>query len=210
MVFGRRIWLPLAISVITLLEGCGTGSSSSSAAASSSVSPSLAGTPAQSSSEPKASAPANPSDLAQPLHLPTLALGAPCPHSAMRVMSAALPPALGPGPAMPTGQFVNGVLTTSALGALLTAHLVWVVAPSYQGPVLVRGRQLSGTGTVRFGTGSAPSAGQLRLPAAGGTTVPGAPGWRTWAIVISVPRPGCYGFQVDGVGFSTVILFEAI
>jgi hypothetical protein len=126
----------------------------------------------------------------------------------MHVVAAALPPALGPGPITPTGPFTNGALQTSQRGAQRTAQLLWIVAPSYVGPALVRGRQLGGSGTVRFGTGSAPNAGQLRLPPGGGASVAGAPGWRTWSIVISVPRPGCYGFQVDGIGFSTVILFE--
>lgn len=216
MTTGSRTLLTLCGAALVALAGCGDSRSAPSSAAGRSPAPAAPGTASATtaasvapSPSPSPSSPVNPSSLAQVLHLPTVAKGDHCPHSVLRVMNSGLPPALGPGPINPTGPFTDGVLRTTAMGSALVAQIVWISAPSYPGPALVRGQALDGPGAVRFGAGSVPSAGQLRLPPGGGTSVAAAPGWRTWSIVISMPRPGCYGFQIDGIGFSTVVLFEA-
>jgi hypothetical protein len=80
-------------------------------------------------------------------------------------------------------------------GALKT---VWLSQPAYQGPVLVRGRQLDGSGAVRVG--GVPTTKQFVLPA--GPEVNGGDGYRPGIAYVWLRRAGCYGFQVDGIGFS--------
>ena len=127
----------------------------------------------------------------------------------VRVLAAALGPALGPGPVNPVGVGANGVVSTAAQGGTWIQNVTWISAPSYAGPALVRGQQLDGSGAIDFGTGVAADQRELSLPTNAAIASSLAPGWRQWRSVVSVPRPGCYGFQVDGVAFSTVVLFEA-
>lgn len=87
-----------------------------------------------------------------------------------------------------------------------SSKTLWVVAPSYSGPVIVRGVQLDGNGPVGFGEG--PAIGHLIIPPEptvnmlddGSRTAPGG---------TFVKTPGCYALQVDGLDFSFVIVFEA-
>ena len=94
----------------------------------------------------------------------------------------------------------------------------WVSAPSYRGPVLVRGRGIDAPGTVRFGSALTPSS-ELRLPAGSWDERtayvrerwPRA-SWRGWRFAIEHTRvdpDGCYAVQIDGESFSDVILFAS-
>jgi hypothetical protein len=99
-------------------------------------------------------------------------------------------------------------------------HLVrtiWISSASYDGPVLVRGGRLDQAGVLGFGDGLPPRT-SLRLPAGGwpltrlGSREGGSArqaGWRVTAIPTLVRAPGCYAFQVDGLGFSYVLAFGA-
>jgi hypothetical protein len=82
--------------------------------------------------------------------------------------------------------------------------VMWIVAASYRGPVLVRGRRLDGTEMVRFDFGSPPRP-ELRIgtESTGRSPVRRVPGYTR------VRAPGCYGYQIDGAGFSRVVVFEA-
>ncbi len=73
-----------------------------------------------------------------------------------------------------------------------------LVSPDYSGPVVVRGRQLDGSNGTAFHTeqGSATISDTAIAPGQ----------WRSWGGRLSGPS-GCYGLQVDGVGFSEVIVF---
>jgi hypothetical protein len=104
---------------------------------------------------------------------------------------------------------VDGVVSTAAQGGAWIQNVTWIAAPSYTGPALVRGRQLNGDGTISFGAGVVANATQLDLAAGTWTTSSRAPGWRQWESITAVTKPGCYGLQIDGVGFSTVVVFEA-
>jgi hypothetical protein len=86
--------------------------------------------------------------------------------------------------------------------------LKWIGAPSYQGPVLIRGRKLTGRDGLGFGAGKVPLA-EMDVPprGLGGGLNPG--GWRLWAGYARLRSPGCYGLQVDGTTFSEVIIFRA-
>ena len=156
--------------------------------------------------------------LHRPLHVPRIAVGASCPVSAMTTVDLGregkrtLP---GRGPAYPnfvdeTFQFVfppppeQPDFYGSGWGG---NKVLWWVSGRYHGPVLIRGRQLDGKHRLRFDTGKPPAI-EIRIP-------PG-PGYGPWkgardrASYTRVQAPGCYGYQIDGVGFSRVIVFEAV
>jgi len=80
-----------------------------------------------------------------------------------------------------------------------------VIAPSYAGPLLVRGTQLDGNGSVGFG--EAPLIGHLVIPP-GPTVNMLDDGSRTAPGGTFVKGPGCFALQLDGLTFSFVIVFE--
>jgi hypothetical protein len=115
--------------------------------------------------------------------------------------------AFGPGPAYPT-------LTTSDGRATLPylvgwgyegwdgTKALWTV-PAYYGPYVVRGRQLDGPNELRFDQGPAWTNRlnrELRLVGPHDDLNPAATYLR---------GPGCYAYQVDGRGFTYVIVFSA-
>jgi hypothetical protein len=92
---------------------------------------------------------------------------------------------------------------------------LWISRPSYGGPVLARGGRLDRPGGLGFGSRARPRR-ELRLPAGSwpqSRTPPrrrGEPppqGWRVAAVPTRIRAPGCYAFQVDGLGFSYVLAF---
>jgi hypothetical protein len=84
--------------------------------------------------------------------------------------------------------------------------VLWVVDPSYHGAVLIRGQQLGGTESVRFGVGRVPAQ-QLRLPLEQSNTTGG---WANYPSYTRLRAAGCYGYQIDGTSFSKVIVFRAV
>jgi hypothetical protein len=84
--------------------------------------------------------------------------------------------------------------------------LQWLGAPSYHGPVLIRGRKLTSHDELGFGGGAVPLA-EMDVPPGGGD--PNAGGWRFWSGYTRLRSPGCYGLQVDGTTFSEIIIFRA-
>lgn len=76
---------------------------------------------------------------------------------------------------------------------------LWAIAPSYGGPLLIRG--IGRRGRLGLGTGRAR---ELVLPAAGR-----ARAWRYGPSTTALPGPGCYAFQVDGTSFTRTIVFRA-
>jgi hypothetical protein len=86
---------------------------------------------------------------------------------------------------------------------------LWLSVPGYDGPFVVRGRSLSGTGSMAVvpdSTGVAHGSGPLVVPA--GPTMNTGDGYRTVPGSTWVTAPGCYGWQVDGNGFSEVIVVD--
>src|SRR5215472_8409517 len=158
-----------------------------------------------------------PAALRRPLYLPHLGTGARCPVSApgrkvYRIESAAL----GPGPvyAQSIGPFARKAVMPFVLPSRAVLFggsawggqiLKWMGAPSYRGPVLIRGRDLSGRDGLGFGSGKVPLA-EIDVPP-GGPVNPG--GSRLWSGYARLRSPGCYGLQVDGTTFSEVIIFRA-
>lgn len=152
--------------------------------------------------------------LRRPLQIPSIAPGTTCPatpasgtigeHGNLDVPGA---PAFGPGPAYPalSSEEEHAVLLYLAgwgYEGWDGTKLLWTV-PSYTGPYVVRGRQLDGPGVLRFDQGpdwSNQLHDELRLVGPFTLLNPAATFLRA---------PGCYGYQVDGRGFTYVIVFEA-
>jgi hypothetical protein len=75
--------------------------------------------------------------------------------------------------------------------------------PAYQGPFLVRAKRLDQPGIIRLGGVPTDTA---RLVVPPGQTLNGTNGWREIPYFTFVKAPGCYGWQVDGLTFSEVIV----
>ena len=165
--------------------------------------------------------------LRRPLRIPAVGPGAECPTaaaagplSAFGVLSPwATWTAWGPGPAFATG-LGNGpepVLEFDYPPPLGSgwegsgwggSKNIWVIGASYGGPVLVRGRQLDGANGVRFQNGRpaftrADAVNPPRELKLYGPELRGNPS------VTRLRAAGCYAFQVDGLTFSYLIVFEA-
>jgi len=106
-----------------------------------------------------------------------------------------------------------GLSLVPRVGRWYAVPTIWLSRPSYEGPILVRGGRLDAPGRLRFGSGVRPRM-ELRLPA--GSWPPGdwprvakqAPkSWRATGTLTLIPVPGCYAFQVDGLGFSYLLAF---
>jgi hypothetical protein len=155
-------------------------------------------------------APAAQDPRSRALAVPKLADGEPCPRTKGRELSAEFAPGLGPGPAYPVGVGTDGMLDELQPPERFESKewggqkVLWVVEPSYDGPVLIRGRQLDGPNEVRFDEGDVPSK-QIWMPAED------APDerWRERPSYTRLHAPGCYAYQVDGPDFSVVVVFEA-
>jgi hypothetical protein len=82
---------------------------------------------------------------------------------------------------------------------------LWIAGPGYPDrPALIRGGQIDGQNELRFEDGVDP-AGELRFEGADL-----GQGWRHQPSYTRVSGPGCYAYQVDGLGLSEVIVFEAV
>ena len=152
---------------------------------------------------------------ARPLRLPDLPATAQCPTSSgnwLRTSSFGVI-ALGrkrpvqPGVAVAHPRLaLDGRLTlTPRSGDWWYVKTLWFAQASYQGPFLIRGARLDRDGVVRFG--ASPTASMIAIR---GATANGAGGFREVPGGTFVRAPGCYGWQVDGPGFSYRIIFKAI
>jgi hypothetical protein len=106
------------------------------------------------------------------------------------------------------GLGASGVLETVASGSERVQKVLWVASPDYQGPVLIRGGRLDAEGAVTLALGPGEPGPELRLTESSARS-PGQGAWREWPSYTYVPTAGCYGFQVDGLGFTHVIVFRA-
>jgi hypothetical protein len=81
---------------------------------------------------------------------------------------------------------------------------VFLIDPSYTGPILVRSAQLDGRGDLVM-TGPGASGSIVEMPV---TASP--PYWGTWLGRLAATTPGCYGLQLDGVGFTEQIILQVL
>ncbi len=145
------------------------------------------------------------------MQLIKLESGAECPRAHPRQVNPDFGPAIGDGPAYAAGFDSNGVLNMSFPAPTETpfygsawsgAKVLWIVDPTYRGPLLIRGGRLDGSGQIGFETGAEPPS-ELRIDAA--TTSD----WRSFPSYTRLRSPGCYMYQVDGLTFTETIIFEA-
>jgi hypothetical protein len=129
-----------------------------------------------------------PASVRRPLHIPALGSGGSCPVSA------------GNGPLKPSP---TGLAATSFIGSSWKGARVTWQSSGYQGPILIRGRQVGGQGAIGFGEGHTPYD-ELQLLG----RAMGAPSGQ-WPSFTRVQAPGCYAYQVDGTSFSELIVFRA-
>jgi len=164
----------------------------------------------------------------RPLHLPTLAPGTPCPASQGHQVHPAFGLVLGDGPVY--AGFFGGIHSDNVHGVVEYADaqtfaggtsdwggvkVLWIIKPPYRGPVLIRGGQLDGSSPMRFNGGldqqgpwdfsSHGLLTQLRLMGN-----PGSVPWLNEGTYTLLQAPGCYAYQVDGLGFSYLIIFKAV
>jgi hypothetical protein len=148
----------------------------------------------------------------RPLTLPRIAPGAPCPAEAGRRVAPQFGEAFGEGPLYPvlgSGTKPDYYLSAaSEEGGWYLLKTLWVAPPDFKGPALIRGRQLDGTGELRFGQGASPAP-ELPL-AAPASAASQAQQWSDWPSYSRVRGPGCYGFQIDTVGASRSVVFRVL
>ena len=154
----------------------------------------------------------------RPLQLPLLVPGDSCTEPLIRSVEGYLYEVIGEGPV----YALFYLLIVSANGNVNYAHdgwhwnkVVWTRAPQYTGPIVIRGRQLNGPETLRFqiiGAGPSPELAHSSLHVPAYTTgnrldTRGSGWWEEIMTYVVVRVPGCYGVQIDGVDFSTTIVF---
>jgi hypothetical protein len=151
--------------------------------------------------------------LARPLHLPNAGAGNRCPIEPGRTVDPAYGPAVGKGPVYAAALGTDSTLLFSPPERFESKRwggnkVLWLIAPDYRGPVLIRGRRLDRSGRVRFDEGDVPPA-RIRL---GGDSISQGsdPRWRERPSYTRIEGLGCYAYQVDGRDFSYPIVFRAV
>jgi hypothetical protein len=190
-------------------------------------------TPTSQTAQPSFAPAANFADLRnRPLNQPALAADGSCPSDSSHDVHAVVTSgkggpnfAFGPGPA-----YLSGIINLYP-GAF--DNEIWMIDASYRGPVLIRGHQVNGAQVVSFDEPSVFASGgflggaqppgpavttvtiggiqtlfysELDLPAADPTYAKDS--WRLFFDSTHIDAPGCYAFQLDGLTFSTVIVFH--
>jgi hypothetical protein len=157
--------------------------------------------------------------LTRPMHLPSLGPNGSCPTSSGRFFNNPVTgngPFLGGGPVrleignegdLARGQLILG--RTSSSPHWYGIEVIWLSLPNYQGPFIVRGARIGGVGRIDV-SGVPPAAGPLVEPAGRVDYGNSGNGYRALPNDVLVGAPGCYGLQVDGRGFSEVIVVDAI
>jgi hypothetical protein len=123
--------------------------------------------------------------------------------------------ALGSGPVY--------VFSGEIIGSGHSNKVAWGAEPSYSGPIRIRGGRIDGSGQLLLdapdnywrgapvktieGSDLYPELDFLESH----SIFPNVPsGWRMWPSGTYVASPGCYAWQVDGVGFSELITFHSL
>jgi hypothetical protein len=149
----------------------------------------------------------------RPVRVSSLAPGVPCPTTPPSGDLSTLAPgsagtAFGRGPVYPV---LAGALERAEIvfryppprdsidfGSEWSGQKVmWILAPPFRGPALVRGRQLDGPNELRFERGLVPPR-ERRLRRSGSNPS-----------FTRLRAPGCYAYQIDGLRFSYRVVFEA-
>ena len=148
-----------------------------------------------------------PAGLARPLRLPRLAIGDACPTTAEHHVATSdfAGVALGTGPVEPL--IAATAIVSQGPDGWYGVKTLWFTQPGYTGPVLIRGARVDDAGAMGFG--EQPVIGHLIIPP-GPTVNEGTDGYRQAPGGTFVRAPGCYAWQIDGIGFSYVVVFKAV
>ncbi len=141
---------------------------------------------------------------------PLLALpdaGQACRVDTARTVNPAIGLAIGPGPAYFVGLDRWGLASElpPPYSAWRAAKTVFATRPPNAGPLVIRGWRVDAPGDVMFDRAD------VFGPSVVSDTPPNsnAGGWYNDVLTTLVPAPGCYAIQVDGAGFSEVMIFRA-
>lgn len=145
----------------------------------------------------------------RPLAFPTVAAGAACPQSDLHTVPN-LGPGRGPGPAylvIGTGSFYVGGNARPAkpYDRWGQAKAFLYLAPPHARRALVRGGRIDGVGPILFGQVAGNWTRDMTTDLLAQDS-----GWSGNVFRPIVEAPGCYAIQVDGQGFSEVIVFEVV
>jgi hypothetical protein len=154
--------------------------------------------------------------LKRPLHFPVVAKDGVCPATPGAPVdsytSYFVGDALGKGPVRVAigdrGDLRRGQaqLGSTAVPGWFALETLWFAMPNYDGPFVVRGERLGGSGPINV-DGSATNPSPLVVPP--GPTANTQGGIRVAPVSTWVKSPGCYAWQVDGLSFSYVIVVDA-
>lgn len=158
----------------------------------------------------------------RPVRIPMISAGTPCPATTRSrdAASAGLAATYGfrlwgPGPAYPFigsggdhAELVFKLATPDSGTEWGGTKAIWGISRRYYGPVLVRGRQLDGPNEMRFENGRPAFTEAKRLNPDRQLRLRGPEPYGNPA-TSRLRAPGCYAYQVDGRGFSYLIVFEA-
>jgi hypothetical protein len=171
----------------------------------------------------------------RPLNLPALGANGACPITESHNLAPVVSGGKGKGPGFgfgPGPAYLSGIIDLYPGGF---DNEVWLIEPKYTGPVLIRGHQISGARFVAFSepitfpiggfssAGSPPPGAPVITVTIGGSPIPFYPEldlpemaptdpkgfWRQFFARTHLEAPGCYAFQLDGVDFSLVTVFQA-
>jgi hypothetical protein len=143
---------------------------------------------------------------ARPMQLPKVAAGSECPITPTRELASATGALAGSGPVYAVGNVIAYGARMS--DGIFPAKVLWVAAPDYPGPALIRG-QVDGPGGVFFSN----SRRVIELRFELDTRVRASAsdqGWRYLPSTVNVEGPGCYGLQIDGPSWTTTIVMRAL
>jgi len=153
-----------------------------------------------------------PAALKHRLHFPALHSGQRCPASRGTPFNTSQfgGVAMGTGPvrvlAGSNRRGVADLINPTSAPPWLALKTLWFSLPAYQGPFIIRATRLGRPGPVALGE----SAGRMPLVIPPGPTLNSFFGYRTVPGGLWVRSPGCYAWQVDGLGFSEIIVVRAM
>jgi hypothetical protein len=153
-----------------------------------------------------------PAALKHRLHLPVLRPGQRCPASRGTPFNTSQfgGVALGTGLvrviAGSTRRGIAELINPTSAPPWLALKTLWFSLPAYQGPFVIRATRLDRPGPVALGEGP----GMVPLVIPPGPTLNSFFGYRTVPGGLWVKSPGCYAWQVDGLGFSEIIVVRAV
>jgi hypothetical protein len=153
-----------------------------------------------------------PAALKHRMHFPVLRPGQRCPASRGTPFNTSQfgGIALGTGPvrviAGSNRRGIADLINHTSTPPWLALKTLWFSLPAYQGPFIIRATRLGRPGPVALGE----SAGMMPLVIPPGPTLNNFFGYRTVPGGLWVRSPGCYAWQVDGLGFSEIIVVRAV